>query len=324
MKKILVTYQIPKEGLNDLFQNYKVIYPDKTVLNYKELLSSISEYDAIISPNLKIDEGLMDQAKKLKIISNYGAGYDNVHVKYATNKGIVVTNTPYSVTEATAELAFGLMLSVMRRVTELDRRLRGGRDLKWGVVENFGQTLYGKTIGIIGMGRIGSAIARRAAVFGMNICYHNRNRLTDELENLIKASYLTLEELLKKSDVISVNTPLTSNTYHLIGKKEFALMKPSAYIINTARGAVIDEQALIQYLKIGKIGGAGLDVFENEPIISTELLKMDQTVLTPHIGTDTFNTNIEMANEAAQNIIDYFEGRRPKSIVNPEVLTVKT
>jgi D-3-phosphoglycerate dehydrogenase len=319
MKRILVTYRIPQEGLKQLYENFDVMYPEKPSMTKDEVMSAISEFDGMIAAGVKVDREIMDAAQKLKIISNYGVGYDNVDVEYATKKGIVVANTPHAVTEATAEIAFGLMLSVMRRISDCDRRLRGG-ELKWGMMNNLGHALYGKTLGIVGMGRIGRAVARRAAAFGMNICYHNRNRIPETAENSIPAVYKTLDRLLEASDVISINTPLTSETYHLIGDRELGLMKRSAFIINTSRGAVIDEQALIGKLREGKIAGAGLDVFEKEPLIPVEMLDLENVVITPHIGTEAVEARIQMAEEASVNIIECFKGARVSNIVNPEVM----
>lgn len=320
MEKILVTYQIPKEGLKDLFEKYDVTYPDKKALSRDEVVSVISQYDGMIAAGIKVDREMLDAAKKLKIISNYGVGYDNIDVKHATKNGVIVTNTPESVTEATAEIAFGLMLSLSRRITECDRRLRQDRNFKWGMMNNLGYTLFGKSLGIVGMGRIGKSVARRAVASGMKVCYHNRTRLPSETEATLSTTYLPLDELLKVSDIISVHTPLTPQTYHLIGEKEFRLLKPTAFIINTARGTVIDEGILVDYLMNGKIAGAGLDVFEKEPAVPEQLLGLNNVVLTPHIGTEAVETRINMAAEASQNIISYFRDGKADNVVNSEAL----
>lgn len=317
MEKILVLYQMPKEGLVALYGKYDVTYPEKLELSYEDVMSVISGYDGIISPNSLIDRPLLARANRLKIISNYSVGYDKVDVEYATQKGIAVTNTPTSVTESTAEIALGLMFALMRRIAELDRFLRQGKELHWGGPDNFGQTLHGKTLGIIGMGRIGKALARRAGACGMKINYHKRTRLDPAAESEYQATFLPLDELLRRSDVISVNCPLDSETHHLIGEREIAQMKSSAYLINTSRGGVVKEAALVSALDSGAIAGAGLDVFENEPRISPALLEMDQVVLTPHIGTDTHCTNVRMAEEAAKNIIDFFTTGTSENLVNP-------
>jgi glyoxylate reductase len=221
------------------------------------------------------------------------------------------------VTEPTAELTFGLILSVMRRISENDRKLRMQPPLEWGIMKNLGNTLSGKMLGIIGMGKIGRSVARRALAFGMRICYNNRNKLDAVIEKEYKATWVSLPKLLEDSDVISVHTPFTDKTRHLIGENEFNQMKNGAFVINTARGPVIDEIAMVKALETGKLGGAGLDVFENEPEISPELLQMDNVVLIPHIGTGTTETRINIGIVASQNIVNFFEGRTPEFVVNP-------
>ncbi len=319
MKKILVSYTLPEAGLKPLKQYFDVIYPtDKSSFSREEILEKIPEVDGYLAVNVSVDADVIDAASNLKIIANYGVGYDSIDVEYATQKGIIVTNTPTAVTEATAETAFGLMLSVLRNITYCDRKLRSGdSDSIWGMLQQHtGHSLYGKTLGIIGLGRIGQAVARRAITFGMNILYYQRNRLFDHFEWQSSARYVSLDELLKQSDVVSLHTPLTESTHHLLGATELAKMKPSAYLINTARGPVVDERALIERLQTGKLAGAGLDVFEEEPHIPDELLQLENVVLTPHIGTETIEARIAMAHEAVLNLVTYFEGTTPPHKVN--------
>jgi len=281
------------------------------------LLQIIHEFDAVITVFGKpFPDSVMKNGKNLKIISNYGVGVDNINLRLAYEMGIIVTNTPDTVTEPTAELTFGLMLSVMRRISENDRKLRMHPPLEWGIMKNLGNTLSGKMLGIIGMGNIGRSVARRALAFGMRICYYNRNKLDSVVEKEYKATWVSLPKLLENSDIISVHTPLTDKTRHLIGENEFNQMKDGVFVINTARGPIIDEIAMIKALDSKKIGGAGLDVFENEPKISPELLQMDNVVLVPHIGTGTKETRINIGIVASQNIINFFEGRSPKFVVN--------
>jgi len=320
-KKIIISYKIPKEGLTDLFDRYEVLYPQSTMFDNKELLKIIPDYHALITVfGKKLNDDVIEKANNLKIISNYGVGFENINLETATRNKIVVTNTPDAVTEPTAEITMGLMISVMRRISECDTRLRNENNFEWGIMKNLGRILYGKTIGIIGMGKIGNAVAKRARAFGMDIKYFDHKQLNREQENQYSAQYVSLNELLKISDVISVHTPLNEQTFHLLGKNEFELMKSSAFLINTSRGPVVDEKVLVNYLQNNKIAGAGLDVYENEPAISKELLKMDNVVLSPHIGTGTIETRIDMAKSASKNIIDYFEGKIPEFIVNREVL----
>ncbi|MFR9513213.1 MAG: NAD(P)-dependent oxidoreductase [Rikenellaceae bacterium] len=310
-KRVLVTYNMFKQGYTDLMERYEVTFPPEGVetFTYEEVLGMIHEYDALQSMfNFKVDRQLMDAAgPRLKVVSNYAVGYDNIDVEYATVKGIQVTNTPDPVTEPTADQAMGLILAVTRRISEIDRRMRVG-SVTIGLLENLGHSLYGGTIGIVGMGRIGQALARRAVAAGMNVQYYNRRPLAPEIEAAYGAKLVSLEELLASSDVVSINAPLSEETYHIIGAKEFKLMKPSAIFVNTARGALVDERALVDALNAGEIWGAGLDVFEFGDNPLEELLKMDNVVLVPHLGTQTFETRNEMAALVSRNIINFFEG----------------
>ncbi len=318
MERILITSRIADKGLEELFKLYRMTHSEVEVMQRDEVLKCIPQYECIVPVNVRADRELIDTAANLKLISCYGAGYDNVDVGYATSKGIMVTNIPDSVTEATAELGFGLMLSLVRRISECDRKLRSDSNFEWGVMKNLGNTLYGKTLGIIGMGRIGRAVARRAKAFGMSIIYYNRSRLSPELED--GAVYKTFDGVLENSDVVYISTPLSEGTRHMIGEKEFGKMKSSAFIVNTSRGAVIDEQAMVKALETGRIAGAGLDVFEKEPVITPALFNMDQVVMAPHIGSATIETRIFMSQEMSKNIIDFFSGRIPKYVVNPDVI----
>jgi len=320
-KKVLITYPLGQEGFEELNARFDVTVMKRSGGKSKpELLEAVGSCHGMIAAGINVDKEIMDAAPELRIISVYGAGYDNVDIKAATDRKIVVTNIPDVVTDSTAEITLGLMLSVMRRISELDRMLRSDSNFRWKMMTYMGRDLYGKELGIIGMGRIGKAVAKRAAAFGMRISYFTRKRLDPVIEMELGAVYKRLDELLRTADVVSIHTPLTDETRHLIGYRELSMMKPDAYLINTSRGAVVDENALVRCLSEGKIAGAGLDVFENEPKISPELLKMDNVVLTPHIGTDTIETRINMNRESARNIIDFFSGRQPFHVINPEVL----
>ncbi len=323
MQKLLITGRIPEDGIKNLPKYFKVTYPEKVQLSNEDVLSIIEDYEIILACSVRADKNFFDKAKKLKFISNFGVGYDNVDLQCAAEHKVIVANTPTSVTEATAELAFGLMISAMRRITECDRNLRKIPDLKWGLMHNLGFTLYGKTLGIIGMGRIGKSIARRANAFKMNVLYFSRNKLDKKAESEYNAVYADKEELLKNSDVISMCIPHTKETLHFLSKNEFKLLKKDAFIINTARGPVIDEKILYEYLKEKKIAGAGLDVFENEPIIPKEFFELDNVVMTPHIGTASVSARTDMGLEASQNIIDYFIHKKPSNVVNPDVLKLQ-
>lgn len=316
--RILVSTRLLEDGFTELMNQFEVVFPEKDIFSKEEVINIISGFDAFVCTfQFKVDEQVIDAAKgNIKIIANYGVGYNNIDIDYAAQCGIVVTNTPDPVIEPTAEHAFALMMAAARRIAECDRKMRIPEGLKWGVMENLGQTLYGKTLGIIGMGRIGQALARRALASGMNIVYNNRNRLIPELEKLYKAEYLDFDTLLKTSDFISLHTPLNRETFHLIGINSLQKMKKTAILINTSRGPVVDEVALIDALQQHVISYAALDVYEYEPAITKELFELDNVVLAPHNGTATIEARIEMSLFVSQNIIRYFEGRTDITRVN--------
>ncbi len=307
---------VPRHEIEEVLTNWTLVYPNNEKFTTKEMLEKVVDCEAIITVyGNKLENSVIDAAPQLKMIANFGAGYDNIDVAYASSKGIVITNSPDPVTEPTAELAMGLMIACARRMTEMDRKLREEK-VTWGVMRNLSTTLVGKRIGIIGMGAIGKALARRAVASGMEVVYYNRNRVNDATESELKASYLSMDELLATSDVVSLNVPLTPETKGLIGGEELGKMKSSAYLINTARGPVVEEKALIEALKTNAIAGAGLDVYENEPNVPKELLGMDNVVLIPHLGTATHETRGEMSTLVAKNIKSFFAGNVPPNKVN--------
>jgi len=315
MPKILVSYRLPEAGLQALREKHTVIAPENLRFSREQIMEHLPDCDALLSASLKVDREMIDRGSKLQVIANYGAGVDKIDVAYAKEKGLSVSNTPTAVTEATAELAFGLMHSLLRRITECDRHLRSDPDFRWGMMrEHIGHSLYGKTLGIVGLGKIGRALARRALAARMKILYHNRSPIFTKFEQESGATYTTLPELLQESDIVSLHTPLTDETHHMLDAQHLSMMKPSAFLVNTARGAVIDEQALVQRLQTGKLAGAALDVFEQEPKIPEALLKMDNVVLVPHIGTETIESRTEMAHEAVDNLLYFFE---KKKVLNP-------
>lgn len=308
--KILVTYDIPREPFASLPENWEVTFPEKEALDKEELIRMLPDYDVMLAIfHHPIDKEILDAGKKLKLISNYGVGYNNIDIRYARQKGIAVSNTPHSVCNPTAELAMALMLSAARRIAECNLRIRTEKESMWGTMRNLGFGLEGKTLGIIGMGNIGKSVAHKAEAFGMNIIYHNQH---SEVPGYRKTD---LPSLLQQSDFITLHTPLTPETRHLIGKQELAQMKKTAILINTARGAVIDEAALTESLMKREIAGAALDVFEYEPRITEQLYRLDNVVLTPHIGTGTIDARIAMGQEAIDNIRNFFAGT-PTNIVN--------
>lgn len=317
MAKILVTYDMFREGFTELVDKYDVTFPEGRDFTYEEVFEMIPEYDVLCSMfDFPVDKKLIDHAPKLQLIANYAVGYNNIDVAYALEKGLTVANTPDPVTAPTANLALGLMLDTARRITECDRKLRTlGKEMKVGVLENLGMNVTGKTLGILGMGRIGKALAKRANACGMEVIYHNRRQLYIEEETKLNVTYVSKEELLANSDFVSLNAPYTSETHHIIGEEELRQMKPTAILINTARGPLVDEQALVKALQDGTIWGAGLDVFEFGDYPLPELLTMDNVVLTPHIGTQTTEVRVVMARTVCDNVIGFLEGDRPVSRV---------
>ncbi len=322
-RKVVILVHIPQSGFINGLQGWNIVFPGGKKFDREELMHEIKDADAIVSIfGLKLENSVIENAGRLKMIANYGAGYDNVDVDLCSRNGILVTNCPDPVTEPTAELAFALMLAVARRVVEMNMRLNSPEPLKWGVMRNLSSTLIGKKLGIIGMGAIGKAIARRAVASGMSIVYHNRHRLDEETEKRFNARWVPFDDLLDVSDFVSLNVPLTSETKGLIGKEKFKKMKETAYLINTARGAVVKEQELIEALKTGEIAGAGLDVFVNEPNIPKEFLEMKNVVVMPHLGSATLEAREDMSRVVALNIAAAFSGEIPPNIVNREVWDV--
>lgn len=313
----LITYAIPPRSLDSLRERFTILMPEEGSFSREEVLRLVPKCEAMLSMfSFKVDKEIIDAGKSLKIISNFGVGFNNIDIAYAKERGVVVTNTPDPVVEPTAELAFALMSDLSRRVTECDAKLKRGAGIRWGVMENLGVGLWGKTLGIVGLGNIGKALARRALVAGMRVVYHNRHRLPEGEEQRLGVSYLSFDELLTSADYLSLNTPLNDSTFHLMNEQTLARMKRGAYLINTARGPVVDEAALVEALRSGHLAGAGLDVYEFEPKITEALLSMDNVVLVPHIGTATMDARIAMGKYAAENILRFFRGEQPLSVVN--------
>jgi lactate dehydrogenase-like 2-hydroxyacid dehydrogenase len=318
MKKILIARRLNPEGLKELEKNYEVVSPtERNSFSKEEVIRMIHDFEVLVpSFAFYTDKEIIDKAPKLELISNFGVGYNNIDVDYATEKGITVANTPHSTREPTAEFAFGLLLAAGRRIGYYDRKLRTAKGASWGMYAESGVPIYGKTLGIIGMGRIGQSLARRAVASGMNIIYHNRNRLDLFIEQMYNARYVSFDELLRTADYISLNAPSTPETYRIIDENELNKMKPTAIFINTARGNMVNERALAVALKENRIWAAALDVFENEPHILPELLELDNVVLAPHAATKTMEDRIAMSVEMARNIVGFYEGRFEVSRVN--------
>lgn len=266
----------------------------------------------------RYDAAVFDAFPNLKIVANVAVGFDNIDVAAATKRGVLVLNTPGVLDAATADLAFALLLAVTRRIVEADKFVRNGEWTHWTTDLLLGTGLENKTLGIVGLGRIGQAVARRAAGFDMNVVYSQRNRAQANIEESTNAQYVPLDELLNQSDFITLHCPLNDQTRHLIGAEQFAQMKPNSFLINTARGAIVDERALVAALQAGKIKGAGLDVFAHEPNVPAELLNMNNVVLAPHIGSATTETRAAMARLAAEGVVSALAGKKPSNLVNPD------
>ena len=315
-----MTRRLPEAPFKELENEFDVVWPQESAFSDEEVKEHLKDSDVVVSVfGNPLKSEALESASRLKLIANFGAGVDNIDLALATRQGILVTNTPDPVTEPTAELAMGLMLDVSRRIAELDRGLRKKSIPRWGVMDNLSTTLQGKTLGIIGMGAIGQALARRAIAFGMKIIYHNRKQLDVGIEEKYEAKFTDLESLLRNSDFVSLNMPLTADTKGIIGMSELKSMKPSAFLVNTARGPVVDQNALIRALRNKEIAGAALDVYENEPNIPEELLEMSNVVLTPHVGTAARETREVMSRQVAGIIRDFYQGMRGLPVVNPEV-----
>ncbi|MDB3954546.1 D-glycerate dehydrogenase [Alphaproteobacteria bacterium] len=312
---VIVTRRLPEiieARLMELF-NTKLSLDDKP-FSKNQLIDAVKEAD-ILLPTVTdiIDKDVIENASsKLKLIANFGNGTDHLDLVAAQKKKIIVTNTPGVLTEDTADMVMGLLLAVPRKVIEGENLIRSGKWEGWSPTHMMGRRIWGKRLGIIGMGSIGQAVARRAIGFGLNIHYHNRNRLPDVIEESHQATYWEdLDQMLPKMDIISINCPSTPETYHLLSRARLSTLQPHAYIINTSRGKVVNEEALADLLSIGKIAGAGLDVFEREPSVSEVLLGAPNTVLLPHMGSATVEARIEMGEKVIINIQTLLNGHRP-------------
>jgi glyoxylate reductase len=320
--KVLLTRRLPQPGIELLERHVDLfINPLDVSMSRQDMITGIKDKDGLICLlNDKVDAEVIDAAKHLKIIANYAVGYNNIDVQAATKRKIPITNTPGVLTETTADLTFALILSAARRIVEADRYLREGKFKGWAPMLMLGNDVYNRTLGIIGFGRIGRAVAQRAKGFHMKIIYYEPVKLSHDIEKKYSAEYRSIDDLLKESDFVTIHTLLVESTHHLISEKEFSLMKKTAYIINTARGPIVDEKALVRVLKERMIAGCALDVFEKEPDVEKELVAMPNTVLTPHIGSASMETRSKMAMMVAENIITVLveKGRAPNTI-NPQV-----
>ena len=279
-------------------------------------LDHIAAYDGVIVAKMIFDKQMIDAAKNLKIISTYGVGFDHVDTEYAKEKGIVVSNCPESVLRPTAELTLTIILASARRLRYYDHTLREGVFLNADEYDNQGYSIEGKTLGILGMGRIGQQVARFAKALGMKIIYHNRHQLDEKLEAELDAKYVDFADLIKNADFLSLHAPLIDETYHIINADVFKQMKDTAFLINVARGSLVDSDALISALKNVEIAGAALDVFENEPHPRQELVEMDNVIMTPHVGSATHVARYNLSKEAANNVLSFFNDGKAINQIN--------
>jgi glyoxylate reductase len=313
--RVLVTREISVEAIARLKQHFVVSANQKDdPVSPRQLLQRLRGVDGAITLTTDtISDDVLAKNPQLKIVSNVAVGYNNLDVGAATRRGVMMTNTPGAVDDATADLTWALILAAARAV-------RAGRWKRWRMMEFLGQDIYGKTIGIIGFGRIGRGVARRAMGFNMKVLYASRSRASDAMEQEFRASYVDKQTLLRESDVVTLHLPLFPETRHYIGGAELALMKKSAILVNASRGPIVDEKALVRALKAGRIAGAGLDVYENEPALAPGLAQLPNVVLTPHVGSGTYATRLKMSNMAVANCIAGLTGQRPPNLLNPEVL----
>ena len=322
---VIVTRKLPdviETRMMELFDTRLNVTDDP--MSHQDLINAVKHTDVLV-PTVtdRIDSDVIANAgKRLKLIASFGTGWDHIDHNAAREKGITVTNTPGVLTEDTADMTMALILSVPRRVTEGERLLRAGEWQGWGPTWMLGHRIWGKRIGIIGMGRIGTAVARRARAFGLSIHYHNRYRVAEATEAELEATYWeSLDQMLSRMDIISINCPHTPATYHLLSARRLQLLQPQAFIVNTARGEVIDEDAMVRLLQEGRIAGAGLDVFEHEPAVNEKLLDMGNVVLLPHMGSATIEGRINMGEKVLINIRTFIDGHKPPDrIIDEELL----
>ncbi|HEN9123630.1 TPA: NAD(P)-dependent oxidoreductase [Streptococcus agalactiae] len=314
-KKILVTGIVPKEGLRKLMDRFDVTYSEDRPFSRDYVLEHLSEYDGWLLMGQKGDKEMIDAGENLQIISLNAVGFDHVDTAYAKEKGIVVSNSPQAVRVPTAEMTFALILAASKRLAFYDSIVRSGEWIDPSEQRYQGLTLQGSTLGIYGMGRIGLTVANFAKAFGMTVVYNDVYRLPEDKEKELGVTYLEFDQLIETADVITIHAPALPSTIHKFNKDVFAKMKNRSYLINAARGPIVSEEALIEALKEGEIAGAGLDVFENEPQVSEGLRSLDNVIMSPHAGTGTIEGRRTLAEEAADNIIAFFNGK-PQNIVN--------
>ena len=312
---VIVTRKLPEAIETRMMELFNTkLNPDDHPMSQAELVEAVKTADVLV-PTVtdRIDGRILAHANpNLRLIANFGTGVDHIDLAAARQRGITVTNTPGVLTEDTADMTIALILAVARRVAEGERLMRSGEWTGWSPTWMLGRRIWGKRLGIIGMGRIGTALARRARAFGMSIHYHNRNRVAEDLEHELEATYWeSLDQMMARMDIISVNCPHTPGTYHLLSARRLKLLQKQAILINTARGEVIDENALTRMLVSGELAGAGLDVFEHEPAVNPKLVALDNVVLLPHMGSATIEGRLDMGEKVIINIKTFADGHRP-------------
>ena len=318
---VLVTQRISDESLATLAERFDVESNQKDLpVTGRELLQKLTGKDGAITLITDvISDKMLARLPRLKIVSNVAVGYNNFDVAAATRRGVMLTNTPGAMDDTTADFTWCLILATARGLVQADTSLRSGRWTRWRFMENLGRDVYGKTLGICGLGRIGRGVARRSAGFNMRILYTGVRRAPEAVEHALGATFVDKTTLLRESDVVSLHLPLFAETRHYIGAGELALMKPTAILVNAARGPVVDEKALVKALKSGRIAGAGLDVYEKEPKLAPGLAKLPNTVLAPHMASGSVETRLKMSNMAVANAVAGLTGQRPPNLLNPEV-----
>ena len=318
--KIYLTYPLPPACMRFLEENSELEYnQERRLLEPRELAAGVQGKQGLCNLSSVIGAEVMDSNPDLRVIANFGVGYNHIDVAAATVRGIAVTNTPGVLTDTTADIAWALLMDVARRVSEGDRWVRGRNWVDWHPNLFIGADVTGATLGLLGLGRIGKAVLRRSKGFDMKALYWNRTRLSEADEEELGIQYVEKDALFQQSDFVSLHVALSEGTRHLVGERELSLMKSTAFLINTTRGPVVDEKALVRALQEKRIAGAGLDVFEREPKLEPELYEMENVVIPPHIGSATIGTRTKMGMMAARNCIAGCLGERPPNVVNPEI-----
>jgi len=318
---VLVTRKIAERPLSLLKEKAELtVHLEDRAMTPEEIIAGLSQKVALLSMAVDpISAKILEAGKNLKIVANYAVGFNNIDLAAASRLKIAVTNTPDVLTDTTADLTLALILGVARRVAECDRFVRAGKWKEWKPNLLLGADVHGKTLGIVGLGRIGLAVARRALGFDMKMLYADVKRVDPAIEERLPAQYVPFKELLREADFVTLHVPLTPETTHLIGPEELRMMKRSAFLINASRGPVVDEKALVEALSSGIIAGAGLDVFEDEPRVNPELLHLENVLLLPHIGSATWETREKMGLVAVNNILAVLRGEIPPNVLNPEI-----